>query len=34
MTIIEYDPGSRGSMSYLDASREFAQRAVASTGPR
>ena len=22
MTIIEYDPGSRGSMSYLDASRE------------
>ncbi len=26
MTIIEYDPGSRGAMSYLDASRELAQR--------
>jgi chromosome partitioning protein len=24
MTIIEYDPGSRGAMSYLDASREIA----------
>ncbi len=24
MTIIEYDPGSRGAMSYLDAAREFA----------
>ena len=22
MTIIDYDPGSRGAMSYLDASRE------------
>ncbi|MFW0793136.1 ParA family protein [Gordonia sp. CPCC 205515] len=29
MTIIEYDPGSRGAMSYLDASRELAMRAVA-----
>ena len=27
MTIIDYDPGSRGAMSYLDASRELAQRA-------
>jgi chromosome partitioning protein len=26
MTIIEYDPGSRGAMSYLDASRELAER--------
>lgn len=26
MTIIEYDPGSRGSMSYLDAAREFATK--------
>lgn len=27
MTIIDYDPGSRGAMSYLDASRELAHRA-------
>lgn len=27
MTIIEYDPGSRGAMSYLDAARELAMRA-------
>ena len=26
MTIIDYDPGSRGAMSYLDASREMAHR--------
>jgi chromosome partitioning protein len=26
MTIIDYDPGSRGAMSYLDASRELAVR--------
>ena len=26
MTILDYDPGSRGAMSYLDASREIAQR--------
>jgi chromosome partitioning protein len=26
MTIIGYDPGSRGAMSYLDASREIAER--------
>ncbi|MEE3851908.1 ParA family protein [Gordonia sp. LSe1-13] len=30
MTIIEYDPGSRGAMSYLDASREIALRAVSA----
>jgi chromosome partitioning protein len=30
MTIIDYDPGSRGAMSYLDASRELAYR----SGPR
>ncbi|BDX35344.1 chromosome partitioning protein [Mycobacterium antarcticum] len=29
MTILEYDPGSRGAMSYLDASREIAERAAA-----
>ena len=28
MTIIDYDPGSRGAMSYLDASRELAHRAA------
>ena len=27
MTIIDYDPGSRGAMSYLDASRDLAHRA-------
>jgi chromosome partitioning protein len=26
MTILDYDPGSRGAMSYLDASRELAAR--------
>jgi chromosome partitioning protein len=26
MTILDYDPGSRGAMSYLDASRELANR--------
>ncbi len=26
MTILDYDPGSRGAMSYLDASREIAHR--------
>jgi chromosome partitioning protein len=26
MTILDYDPGSRGAMSYLDASRELAER--------
>lgn len=28
MTIIDYDPGSRGAMSYLDASRELAHRRI------
>ena len=32
MTILDYDPGSRGAMSYLDASRELAERA--DTRPR
>ncbi|BDN85345.1 MULTISPECIES: ParA family protein [Mycobacterium] len=32
MTIIDYDPGSRGAMSYLDASRELAQRDRPQTG--
>ncbi len=31
MTIIEYDPGSRGAMSYLDASRELATGATRHT---
>ncbi|MBT0567746.1 ParA family protein [Williamsia sp. CHRR-6] len=30
MTIIEYDPGSRGSMSYLDAGRELGMRGAPS----
>jgi chromosome partitioning protein len=28
MTIIDYDPGSRGALSYLDASRELAERGL------
>lgn len=28
LTIIDYDPGSRGAMSYLDASRELAHRPI------
>ena len=28
MTIIDYDPGSRGAMSYLDAGRELAYRPI------
>ena len=31
MTILDYDPGSRGAMSYIDASREIAERAPSST---
>jgi chromosome partitioning protein len=34
MTIIDYDPGSRGAMSYLDASRELAERGRAMAGER
>jgi chromosome partitioning protein len=30
MTIIDYDPGSRGAMSYMDASRELAERGAAT----
>ena len=32
MTIIDYDPGSRGALSYLDASREIAERGAARGG--
>ena len=32
MTIINYDPGSRGALSYLDASRELADRGVDQKG--
>lgn len=32
MTIIDYDPGSRGAMSYLDASRELAARGNNASG--
>jgi chromosome partitioning protein len=32
MTILDYDPGSRGAMSYLDASRELAERGVPQGG--
>ncbi|NLU84488.1 ParA family protein [Rhodococcus sp. HNM0569] len=28
MTVLDYDPGSRGAMSYLDAGRELAARAI------
>jgi chromosome partitioning protein len=31
MTILDYDPGSRGAMSYIDASREIAERTPSST---
>jgi chromosome partitioning protein len=31
MTILDYDPGSRGALSYLDASREIAERAERAT---
>jgi chromosome partitioning protein len=34
MTILDYDPGSRGAMSYLDASREIAERGGVETGTR
>jgi chromosome partitioning protein len=32
MTILDYDPGSRGALSYLDASRELAHRGVPNSG--
>lgn len=31
MTVLDYDPGSRGAMSYLDAGRELAGRSVTTT---
>jgi chromosome partitioning protein len=31
MTVLDYDPGSRGAMCYLDAGREVAARGVAGT---
>ena len=32
MTIIDYDPGSRGAMSYVDAARELALAGAAVDG--
>ncbi|RDH75602.1 ParA family protein [Mycolicibacterium moriokaense] len=32
MTILNYDPGSRGALSYMDASREIAERGVQQKG--
>jgi chromosome partitioning protein len=32
MTILHYDPGSRGALSYMDASREIAERGAAERG--
>jgi chromosome partitioning protein len=32
MTILDYDPGSRGALSYLDASREIAERGADEKG--
>ena len=34
MTVLDYDPGSRGAMSYLDAGRELAERGAASDTPQ
>lgn len=34
MTVIEYDPGSRGAMSYLDAGRELATRPAQRFNPK
>ena len=31
MTVLDYDPGSRGAMSYLDAGRELAARSATTT---
>ncbi|QBJ96518.1 ParA family protein [Rhodococcus sp. ABRD24] len=31
MTVLDYDPGSRGAMSYLDAGRELAARGMSTT---
>ena len=32
-TVLAYDPGSRGAMSYIDAAREIADRGVQSHDP-
>ncbi|MDN5757763.1 MAG: ParA family protein, partial [Tomitella sp.] len=34
LTVMEYDPASRGAMSYLDAGREIAERGVTMVKPR
>lgn len=34
LTVLEYDPASRGAMSYLDAGKEIAERGVATTKVR
>ncbi|MDP5335035.1 MAG: ParA family protein, partial [Paracoccaceae bacterium] len=34
MTVLDYDPGSRGAMSYLDAGRELAARSAVATSDR
>ena len=34
MTVLDYDPGSRGAMSYLDAGRELAARSAGSDEAR
>ena len=33
-TVLSYDPGSTGAMSYMEAAREMAQRTVSSAGER
>ena len=33
-TVLGYDPGSRGAMSYVDAAREIAERGAAHEPPR
>jgi len=33
-TVLAYDPGSRGAMSYVDAAREIAERGAAMEPPR
>ncbi|WP_174562563.1 ParA family protein [Nocardia acidivorans] len=34
MTVLDYDPGSRGAMSYLDAGREMASKAATANNER
>ena len=33
-TVLTYDPGSRGAMSYVDAAREIAERGAATAPTR